>query len=70
MIVHVENQEIDIFSGALVKDALLKYSKTEYHEVLNGTKQTVDKWGNRVETDGELSENQKLFIKPIPGEKS
>ncbi len=73
MIIFVDDQEIEIFSGALVKDAVLKYSEKVYRDILHGKKQVNDKWKNEVELDGELIDHQHLYIKkndnPQPGGK-
>jgi hypothetical protein len=62
MIVLMNEKEIEIFSGARVGDALLKYSKEEYRAVSRGKKQVTDKWGNPHQLDGELTDEQHLYI--------
>jgi hypothetical protein len=63
MKVKVNNREIETFSGALVGDALLKYSKEEYKFIRNGEKIVVDKHDNKRLLSGELSAGDALFIK-------
>jgi len=61
--VRIDKKDIEIFSGARTKDGLLKFSKKDYYDVLCGLKSLVDKHGNTVELEGELSENQELFLR-------
>lgn len=55
MKVFINNQEVELFSGARVKDALMKYSLKEYYLVMEGEKVIVDDMGNRYSLDGEIS---------------
>jgi len=59
----VNQQEIEIFSGALVKDALQKYSRREWLQVRKNKKVVYDRHGHEVADDGELSDGQELFVK-------
>ncbi len=59
----VNDTEIEIFSGAKVKDALRKFSESLYGEVKKGKSEVKDKWNNCLELNGELSTGQRLFIK-------
>lgn len=63
MIVTINNQEIEIFAGAKVKNALSKFGQQEYKAVQAGEKKIVDKNGNPVDLDGALNEGSKLFVK-------
>jgi len=63
MKVKVNDREIEIFNGALVRDALLKYSKEEYKFVRDNEKIVVDKRNNKRFLSGELSAGETLFIK-------
>ena len=63
MKVFINNKKIEIFTGARVKDALLKYSKKDYHLVLKGERAVVDTKGNEISLDGEVSEGEIFFIK-------
>jgi len=67
MNIRINDKMIEIFSGARVRDALLKYSAREYHAVDEDKKQVTDKRGNRVDLDGELSDGQRLYIKKTTG---
>ena len=63
MIITINDREIELFDGALVKNVLLKYSPDEHKAVLSGEKKIVDKNGNPVDLDGELSAGAVLNIK-------
>jgi len=63
MKISINNREIEIFSGARVKDALMKYSVEDYHHVMKGKKMVVDKMGNRSSLDGEISEGDCFMVK-------
>ncbi len=63
MIVYINDKKIETFSGAKIKDAVLKYSKDDYKAVGKETADVVDTDGNGYDLDGSLSEGQRLFIK-------
>ncbi len=63
MKVKVNDREIEIFNGALVRDALLKYSKEEYKFIRDNEKIVVDKHNNKRFLSGELSAGETLYIK-------
>ena len=63
MKIHVNDQEMEIFNGANLRDILRKYSKEEYHWILDGKKLIVDKLGNQVLIDGEVVEGDEFYIK-------
>lgn len=63
MKIHVNDQEMEIFNGANLRDILRKYSKEEYHRILDGKKLIVDKLGNQVLIDGEVVEGDEFYIK-------
>ncbi len=63
MKVKVNDREIEIFNGALVRDALLKYSKEEYKFIRDNEKIVVDKRNNKRFLSGELSAGETLYIK-------
>jgi len=63
MIIYLNDQEIEIFKGANLRDILWKFSKEEYYRILNGEKTVVDKMGNQVLMDGELCEGDNYYIK-------
>jgi hypothetical protein len=62
MKVFIDNQEIEIFSGARVGDVLMKYSDDDYHQVLAWEKVIVDEQGNRYSLDGEISEGDRFSV--------
>jgi hypothetical protein len=62
MNIRIDDQELEIFSGARVRDAILKYSAQEYRAVREGKKKVKDKHNNTVALDGELTHNQSLYI--------
>lgn len=62
MTVQINDKEIEIFTGATVKDVLLKYSKEKYQLALCGKAIIVDKNNNPVELNGEVSEGQRLYL--------
>ena len=58
----INNQDVTIFNGARVRDAVLAYSKESY-KLLRASKLTVrDRHGNITEADGSLSEGQIIFL--------
>ncbi|UCH93426.1 MAG: hypothetical protein JSV88_24570 [Candidatus Aminicenantes bacterium] len=62
MKIFINDTEIEIFSGARVRDALLKYSKKEFQAIIQGKKKVVDKHRNPIDPEGELSDAQQLYI--------
>jgi hypothetical protein len=65
MRIRVKDTEIEIFNGARVKDALLKYSVPQYWDVVNGKKIVTDKFSNPVDLQGELSDAQQLYLTDV-----
>jgi len=63
MQIKVNDQEIEIFSGACVKDVLRKYSRSELKLVRKNEKKVCDRRGHEVALNGELSGGEELFIK-------
>jgi hypothetical protein len=63
MIVFINNRKVEIFSGATVADAVRIYSGRSSKLLHNKKFRVFDRFGNQTETDGELSEGQKLFLK-------
>jgi hypothetical protein len=63
MKVIVNNQEVTIFEGARVCDAILAWSKEAYRELMNGTLVVTDHYGNLTAADGALTEGQKITLK-------
>lgn len=65
MQIKVNDQVIEIFSGACVKDVLRKYSRSEWKLVKNDRKAVFDRYGHQVALDGELNGGEEFFIKNI-----
>jgi sulfur carrier protein ThiS len=61
MVIKMNDKEVEIFSGARVRDALLKYSKDAYGSARSGEIVVVDKNRNPVDLDGELISGQRLY---------
>lgn len=55
MEVRVNGEIVKVFEGAKVKDAVRRYSMTEYKQLVRGKKVIVDARGHQVGLDGELS---------------
>jgi sulfur carrier protein ThiS len=69
MQVKVNDQKIEIFAGAKVRDVLRKYSSTEWILVRKKEKKVTDAYGHEVGLDGELNGGESLFIKAcVPAE--
>lgn len=64
MNVFINQKKIEIFTGACVKDAVLAYDKKAWQLLLSGKLAAYDQYGNSVEPDGALSENQSLTLNP------
>jgi len=62
MQIKVNEQTIEIFAGARVRDVLLKYSRAEWTRVRNKEKIVTDAHGHEVGLDGELNGGEKLVI--------
>jgi len=62
MQIKVNGQSIEIFAGARVEDALLKYSRAEWSLVRNKEKTVRDGHGHEVSLDGELVGGEELII--------
>jgi hypothetical protein len=63
MQIKVNDQMIEIFSGARVRDVLRKYSSSELKQVQKNKKKLCDRRGHEVGLDGELSGGEEFFIK-------
>jgi hypothetical protein len=61
--VQINDETIELFYGARLKDAVGKYSRTELKCILNKTKQIVDRYGHQVELDGEVSDGDDFYIR-------
>ena len=62
MHIKVNEQTIEIFAGARVKDVLRKYSRAELALVRKNKKKVTDPHGHEVGLDGELSNGEELYI--------
>jgi len=65
MNVFINDHRIAIFRGALVKDAVRGYSIRSSKQFEAGSLMIVDRYGNKTEADGELTDGQKLYLKKI-----
>jgi hypothetical protein len=63
MHIKVNEQAIEIFVGARVKDVLRKYSRAEWTLVRKHEKMVCDRDGHEVGLDGELVGGEELVIK-------
>jgi hypothetical protein len=62
MQIKVNEQTIEIFAGARVRDVLRKYSRTEWTLVRKKIKKVTDAHGHEVGLDGELNGGEALVI--------
>jgi sulfur carrier protein ThiS len=62
MQIKVNDHEIEIFSGARVRDVLRKYSGSELKRVRKNEKKVCDQHGHEIALDGELSGGEEIFI--------
>ena len=65
MQIKMNDQPIEIFSGACVKDVLRKYSRAEWKLVKNDRKAVFDRHGHQVALEGELNGGEEFFIKSV-----
>jgi hypothetical protein len=64
--VQINNEVIELFEGARVKDAVRKYSRTDLNRIESNTRKIVDRYGNRLALDGELSDGDDFYIRDCP----
>jgi hypothetical protein len=64
MKIFINQKEIQVFDGATVKDAVLAYDKKAHEFLLNGKLAVHDRFGNLMENDGELTDEQQINIEP------
>ena len=62
MQIKVNDQWVEIFAGARVKDVLRKYSRTEWSLVRKKQKKVTDPYGHEVDLDGELNGGEQLVL--------
>jgi hypothetical protein len=58
----INDQMIEIFEGARLQDAVRKYSETELKLIEKEDKKIVDRKGNPLALDGELSDGEYFYI--------
>lgn len=63
MRIKLNDKEMEIFSGARVKDVVMKYSRWTWRQVRTGRKAVFDRYGHEVAPDGELSGGEDLSIR-------
>jgi len=61
--IQINEETIELFEGARLLDAIRKYSPDELKQIEKKTKQIVDRKGNRLDLDGELSDGDDFYIK-------
>jgi sulfur carrier protein ThiS len=70
MQIKVNEQTVEIFAGARVRDVLRKYSRTEWTLVRKKVKKVCDAHGHEVGLDGELDDGDELVVKACAPEES
>jgi hypothetical protein len=63
MKIEIDGNEIVLFQGAQLKDALLKVSKKTLNAVKDNNLKVIDEWGNSMGLDGQLADGQILHLK-------
>jgi hypothetical protein len=63
MQIKMNNQTIEIFAGARVKDVLRKYSPAEWARAQKNEIAVSDRCGHEVGLDGELNGGEELVTK-------
>lgn len=58
----INDQMIEMFEGARLQDAVRKYSETELKLIEKEDKKIVDREGNPLALDGELSDGECFYI--------
>ncbi len=58
----INDQMIEIFEGARLQDAVRKYSETELKLIEKEDRKIVDREGNPLALDGELSDGEYFYI--------
>jgi len=69
MQIKVNDQPVEIFAGACVKDVLRKYSRSAWKQVLKDKKAVFDRYGHVVALGGELCGGEELFVKSVAAAK-
>ncbi|WPD18054.1 MULTISPECIES: hypothetical protein [Thermaerobacter] len=60
--VFVNNHPVDVYPGASVRHALLRYSETVYQDAVAGKLVVTDRHGNRLGLGGALEEGLRLTV--------
>jgi hypothetical protein len=63
MKVSLNGREVEVFSGARVRDALQLHAAHELPAVETGEKHVYDRWGNQVDLEGELVGGERLEVR-------
>ncbi|MRT94621.1 hypothetical protein [Ancylomarina sp. 16SWW S1-10-2] len=63
MEVFINHTSVQIFKGARLKHAILKYSKESYKQLMNKQIEFEDEKGNLMDEDGQVWKGIKLFTK-------
>jgi hypothetical protein len=61
--VFLNDTEITIFKGAVIKDIVLAYSKTSYKRLKSGYLSVYDRFGFQTEPDGPVMEGQHFYLR-------
>lgn len=69
MIVFVNEKELVLFSGAKLADALLMHGDSTLAGVKSGRLYVLDRYGNRMNTSGALTEGGRYFVRTTENEK-
>jgi len=62
--VFLDDKAIAVHLGARVKHLLLKAGHGLYDQARVGDIAVVDRWGNRVGMEGDLSPGDRLYLRP------
>jgi hypothetical protein len=62
MKIFINQKEVQVFNGATVKDAVLAYDRKAHEFLLKGKLAVHDRYGNLLESDGELNEEQQITL--------
>ncbi len=62
MKVFINDTEIEVFQGAKLENALRRYSKKVYREVVKGDKIVRDKYGNQQLLKGSLQPESAFWV--------
>lgn len=63
MNVFLNNKEITIFKGAVIKDIVLAYSKISFKRLKSGYLSVYDRFGFLTEPDGAVLDGQHFYLR-------